>query len=204
MLVSDVPLVLTSMQEKCESLMGQDRGCRPGGPISLIPGDECVLLSLLLWGVLHYCPRTKPLSSGPTAPSGIHLFSALKSALSGRHFRSNEEVQLAVENFLPSLGHRFSAGWFLEIDFTVRQMFQCRWRICEKVAKSLYFVMPLYVSVCNKASFLKIMTKLTFEASLVLSSIIVKKFDFEILMKHDISELVKKSFSEPIPQEKVC
>ncbi|GBM72042.1 hypothetical protein AVEN_89796-1 [Araneus ventricosus] len=47
-------------------------------------------------------------------------------------------------------GHRFLLGWFLEIDFTVRQM--CRWRICGEIAKSLYFVMSLYVSVCNKAS----------------------------------------------------
>ncbi|GBM62916.1 hypothetical protein AVEN_22325-1 [Araneus ventricosus] len=50
-------------------------------------------------------------------------------------------------------GQRFLPAWFLEIDFTVRQMFQCRWRICGKIAKSLYFVMPLYVSVCNKTFF---------------------------------------------------
>ncbi|GBM14072.1 hypothetical protein AVEN_209961-1 [Araneus ventricosus] len=40
----DDPIVLTSMQEKGESLIGQDRGARPGDPISPILGDECVLL----------------------------------------------------------------------------------------------------------------------------------------------------------------
>ncbi|GBM03540.1 hypothetical protein AVEN_95428-1 [Araneus ventricosus] len=42
------------------------------------------------------------------APSDFHLFPAMKLALSGRRFRSNEEVQ-----------HRFLPGWFLEINFTV-------------------------------------------------------------------------------------
>ncbi|GBN56179.1 hypothetical protein AVEN_82275-1 [Araneus ventricosus] len=41
---SEVPIVLTSMQERGESLMGQDWGCRRGDPISPLPGDECVLL----------------------------------------------------------------------------------------------------------------------------------------------------------------
>ncbi|GBM35500.1 hypothetical protein AVEN_257198-1 [Araneus ventricosus] len=31
--------------------MGQDRSCRLGDPIPPIPGDECVLLCPLLWGV---------------------------------------------------------------------------------------------------------------------------------------------------------
>ncbi|GBM67124.1 hypothetical protein AVEN_194989-1 [Araneus ventricosus] len=60
---SDVPIVLISMQEKSQSLMGQDRGCRVGYPISPISGDECVLLCPLLCGVLHYRPRTKPLEA---------------------------------------------------------------------------------------------------------------------------------------------
>ncbi|GBN90602.1 hypothetical protein AVEN_217014-1 [Araneus ventricosus] len=38
---SDVPIVLISMQEKEESLMGLDRGCKPGGPVSPITSDEC-------------------------------------------------------------------------------------------------------------------------------------------------------------------
>ncbi|GBN23297.1 hypothetical protein AVEN_12447-1 [Araneus ventricosus] len=38
----------------------------------------------------------------------------IKLALIGRHFRNNEEVQLAVE--LTSLaGHRFLTGWFLNL-----------------------------------------------------------------------------------------
>ncbi|GBN95379.1 hypothetical protein AVEN_144829-1 [Araneus ventricosus] len=60
---SDVPIALTSMQEKGESLMGQDRVCMPGDPISPIPGDECVLLCPLLCGVLHYRQRTKTLEA---------------------------------------------------------------------------------------------------------------------------------------------
>ncbi|GBM18754.1 hypothetical protein AVEN_44312-1 [Araneus ventricosus] len=57
---SDFLVVLTSMQEKGESLMGQDRGCRPADSISPMLGDECVLLCPLLCGVLHYRPRTNP------------------------------------------------------------------------------------------------------------------------------------------------
>ncbi|GBN81340.1 hypothetical protein AVEN_59622-1 [Araneus ventricosus] len=60
---SDDPIVLTSMQGKNESLMGQDQGCRPSDPISPIPANECVLLCSLLCGVLHYRPGTKPLNS---------------------------------------------------------------------------------------------------------------------------------------------
>ncbi|GBL84722.1 hypothetical protein AVEN_191164-1 [Araneus ventricosus] len=94
--------------------MGQDRVCRPGNTISPIPGDECVLLCPLLCGVLHSRPRTKPLESYCHSCSLVisvisfgtclHLFPAMKSALSVRHFRSNEEVQRAVKNFLRSLG----------------------------------------------------------------------------------------------------
>ncbi|GBO26585.1 hypothetical protein AVEN_81001-1 [Araneus ventricosus] len=91
------------MQEKDESLMGQERGCRPGDPISPIPGDECVLLCPLLCGILRYHPRTKPLEvychscnlviSIRSFGTHLHLFPALKSVLSVLHFRSNEEVQ---------------------------------------------------------------------------------------------------------------
>ncbi|GBM34259.1 hypothetical protein AVEN_60597-1 [Araneus ventricosus] len=127
-----------------------DRGYRPGDPISPIPGEECVLFCLLLDGVLHYRPRTKPL-----VPFGTHLFlfPTLKSALSGRHFQSNEGVRQAVKNFLRPLSTDFyQAGFFKLTDFTVRQMYQCRWRTCWKIAKKLYSVMTLYVSYWNKAS----------------------------------------------------
>ncbi|GBN43296.1 hypothetical protein AVEN_89365-1 [Araneus ventricosus] len=105
------------MQEKGESVIGQDRGCRPGDSISSILGDECVLMCPLLCGVLHYRPRTKTLEAYCHSCSlqislrsfftHLHLFPALKSALSGRHFRSNEEVQQVVKNFLRSLGTDF-------------------------------------------------------------------------------------------------
>ncbi|GBM05168.1 hypothetical protein AVEN_22307-1 [Araneus ventricosus] len=57
---SDFPIVLTSMQEKDERMIGQDRSCRTGDSISPIQGDECAVLCPLLFGVLHYRPRTKP------------------------------------------------------------------------------------------------------------------------------------------------
>ncbi|GBO00260.1 hypothetical protein AVEN_59794-1 [Araneus ventricosus] len=105
--------------------MGQDQGCRLGGPISPIPGDEFVLLCLLLCEVLYYRPRTKPLEAYSHSCSlvirlryfgtHLHLFPALKSALSGRHFRSNEEVRLAVKNFQRSLGTDFYQDGFLTL-----------------------------------------------------------------------------------------
>ncbi|GBM25792.1 hypothetical protein AVEN_188389-1 [Araneus ventricosus] len=60
---SDVPIVLTSLKEKGESLMGQDRGCRPSDPISPIPGNEYVLLYPVLCGILHYRSKTKSLNA---------------------------------------------------------------------------------------------------------------------------------------------
>ncbi|GBM03633.1 hypothetical protein AVEN_203198-1 [Araneus ventricosus] len=109
------------MQEKGESL----RSCRPGDPISSIPGDECVLLCALLCGILYYRPITKPLEAYCHSCSllttvrffGTHLrlLPALKSALSGRHFRSNEDVRRAVKNFLHSLGTDFHQDCFLKL-----------------------------------------------------------------------------------------
>ncbi|GBN70099.1 hypothetical protein AVEN_113574-1 [Araneus ventricosus] len=49
------------------------------------------------------------------APSDFHLFLALKSALSGRHFRSHEEVRQAVKNVLYSLGTDFYQDGFLKL-----------------------------------------------------------------------------------------
>ncbi|GBN75821.1 hypothetical protein AVEN_256865-1 [Araneus ventricosus] len=60
---SDVPIVFISMREKVESLMEQDWDCKTGQLICPIPGDECVLLCPLLYWILHYRLRTKPLDS---------------------------------------------------------------------------------------------------------------------------------------------
>ncbi|GBN58709.1 hypothetical protein AVEN_237245-1 [Araneus ventricosus] len=60
---SDVQIELTSMQEEGESLMGQDRVCRPGDSISPIQGDECVLWCPFLCRVFHYRLRTELLNS---------------------------------------------------------------------------------------------------------------------------------------------
>ncbi|GBM54321.1 hypothetical protein AVEN_145930-1 [Araneus ventricosus] len=45
----------------------------------------------------------------------LHLFPALKSPLSGHHFRNNEEMQQAV-NFLRSLGTDFHQDGFLKLN----------------------------------------------------------------------------------------
>ncbi|GBM72388.1 hypothetical protein AVEN_96532-1 [Araneus ventricosus] len=45
----------------------------------------------------------------------LHLFSAAKSTLSGRHFRSNEELRQAVKNYLRSLGTDFYQDGFLKL-----------------------------------------------------------------------------------------
>ncbi|GBL81440.1 hypothetical protein AVEN_182277-1 [Araneus ventricosus] len=82
---SDVSIVLTSMREKGESLMEEDRACRPSDPIFPIPGDECVpycVGSCII--VQKQNPSTQDPISDPTAPSDFHLSHALKSALLGR------------------------------------------------------------------------------------------------------------------------
>ncbi|GBL99394.1 Histone-lysine N-methyltransferase SETMAR [Araneus ventricosus] len=56
-----------------------------------------------------------PAYSPDLAPSDFHLFPALKLELSGRHFRSNEEVHLAVKNFLRSLGTDFYQDGFSKL-----------------------------------------------------------------------------------------
>ncbi|GBN41753.1 hypothetical protein AVEN_129758-1 [Araneus ventricosus] len=113
------------MQDKGESLMGQDRVCRPCDTISPILGDECVLMCPLMCGDLQYRPKSKPLEAFCHSYSlmisvrsfGTHgrLFPALKSALLERHFRSNEEVQEAVRNFLRLLGTDLYQDGFLNL-----------------------------------------------------------------------------------------
>ncbi|GBM28449.1 hypothetical protein AVEN_33902-1 [Araneus ventricosus] len=88
MFESDILIVLTSMPEEGESLIRQDRGCRPGDTVSSIPGNECVLfLSLAAWDLVLSCKNKTPkLWSGHTAQSDFNLFPTLKSTLSGPHF----------------------------------------------------------------------------------------------------------------------
>ncbi|GBL78964.1 hypothetical protein AVEN_48929-1 [Araneus ventricosus] len=50
-----------------------------------------------------------------SCPVRLSPFPALKSALSGRHFRSNEEVLKAVKNFLRSPGTDFYQDGFLKL-----------------------------------------------------------------------------------------
>ncbi|GBM29879.1 hypothetical protein AVEN_110382-1 [Araneus ventricosus] len=90
------------------------------------------------------CERLDHLAYSPDlAPSDFHLLPASKSALSGRHFRSNEEVRRGVKNFQRNAGRRFLLGWFLEIDFNVQQTYQ--WRICGEIAPKFVFC---YANVC--------------------------------------------------------
>ncbi|GBN06927.1 Histone-lysine N-methyltransferase SETMAR [Araneus ventricosus] len=57
----------------------------------------------------------RPVYSPDLTPSDFHLFPALKSALSGRHFRSNKEVRQALRNFLLSLDTDFYQDGFLKL-----------------------------------------------------------------------------------------
>ncbi|GBL93454.1 hypothetical protein AVEN_59660-1 [Araneus ventricosus] len=112
------------MQGKGASLMGQDWGCMPGDLVSPIQGDECVLLCPCCVGscfivqeqnleaYYHSCSLVISVRSFGTH---LHIFPALKSALSGRHFRSNEEVRQAVKNFLRSLSTDFYQDGFFEL-----------------------------------------------------------------------------------------
>ncbi|GBM38409.1 hypothetical protein AVEN_260799-1 [Araneus ventricosus] len=50
-----------------------------------------------------------------SCPIILSSFPTLKSALSGRRFRSSEEVQQAMKNFLRSLGADFYQDGFLKL-----------------------------------------------------------------------------------------
>ncbi|GBO14129.1 hypothetical protein AVEN_183374-1 [Araneus ventricosus] len=109
------------MQEKGESLLRQDWGCGLGDPIPPIPGS---FVSLAVWGpslsskyntTQAYCHSCSVVVSVRSFGSRRHLFPALKLALLGRHFRSNEEVHLAVKNYLRSLGIDFDQDGFTKL-----------------------------------------------------------------------------------------
>ncbi|GBM36413.1 hypothetical protein AVEN_56862-1 [Araneus ventricosus] len=102
--------------------MEQDRGCKPGDPIYPSQATNGFFLCPLLCGVLHYRTRTKPLEAychscglEISVRHPFHLFPALKSALSGCHFQSNEKLQKDVKNFLRSLGTDFYQDGFLKL-----------------------------------------------------------------------------------------
>ncbi|GBM93135.1 hypothetical protein AVEN_111780-1, partial [Araneus ventricosus] len=57
---SDIPIVLTSAQEKGSSLIG---AVGRASKLSNSRRRMCSFLSLATKGVLHYCPRRKPLDS---------------------------------------------------------------------------------------------------------------------------------------------
>ncbi|GBM06218.1 hypothetical protein AVEN_269621-1 [Araneus ventricosus] len=114
--------------------------------VSTAPPAECDILNFLVTGNLGCFQDIEvALVSGVKLCTISSLVMILK--------RKREMKRCGACEELPSLtGRRFFPGWFLEIDFTVRQMDQCRWRICGKIAKGLHIVMPIYVSVCNEAS----------------------------------------------------
>ncbi|GBO16500.1 hypothetical protein AVEN_173856-1 [Araneus ventricosus] len=60
----------------------------------------------------------RPVYSPDLTPPDFHLFPELKSELSGRYYRSNEEVRQALRNFLNfllSLGTDFYQDGFLKL-----------------------------------------------------------------------------------------
>ncbi|GBM70038.1 hypothetical protein AVEN_174537-1 [Araneus ventricosus] len=95
---SDVPVVLTSMQEKDASLMGQDRGCRP--VIQSLPSQArsvffcapCCVGSCII--VQEQDPSTQDPWSGPTAPSDF-LFSYIEVNTIGTSL-PNKLIKLAL------------------------------------------------------------------------------------------------------------
>ncbi|GBN10413.1 hypothetical protein AVEN_12166-1 [Araneus ventricosus] len=108
------------MQGKDESLMGLQAGCFN---LSHFSRRMCCLVSLAVWGLalspkiikMHYCHSCSLVVSVRSFSTHLHLFHTLKSELSGRHFRSNEEVRLAVKNFFRSLGTDFYQAGFLKL-----------------------------------------------------------------------------------------
>ncbi|GBM35347.1 hypothetical protein AVEN_90668-1 [Araneus ventricosus] len=107
------------MQEKRGSMMSQDRGSRQD--IQSLPSQA----TNVCFCVGACIPRTKPLEayfyscslviSVMSFGTRLHLFPALKSVLSGRHFQGNEEVQQAQKNFLRSLGTDFFQNGFFKL-----------------------------------------------------------------------------------------
>ncbi|GBM19568.1 hypothetical protein AVEN_369-1 [Araneus ventricosus] len=84
---SDVPIVLTSMQEKGESLMGKNGA---GGRVIQFPPSQATnvfFFSPLLCGSLHYRPRAKPLNSRalvePYSPIRLLPFSCTELSTTG-------------------------------------------------------------------------------------------------------------------------
>ncbi|GBM55260.1 hypothetical protein AVEN_18080-1 [Araneus ventricosus] len=80
--------------------------------------------SLAVWGLALsfknkplkvYCHTCSLVISVRSFGTHSHLFPALKSALSGRHFRSHEEVRQAVMTFLRSVGTDFYQDGFLNL-----------------------------------------------------------------------------------------
>ncbi|GBN19879.1 hypothetical protein AVEN_73521-1 [Araneus ventricosus] len=76
-----------------------------------------------------------------SAPRYCDILTKLMSAI-----RLTQETRLLRRGVLflddnAIAGPQFLPGLFLEINLTLRQMYQGRWRICGEIAKSLYFVM---------------------------------------------------------------
>ncbi|GBM88006.1 hypothetical protein AVEN_82463-1 [Araneus ventricosus] len=72
----------------------------------------CSSVFLAVWGLAlssknktlqAYCHSCTLVISEKSFGTHLHLFPALKFELSGRHFRSNEEVRQYVKNYLRSL-----------------------------------------------------------------------------------------------------
>ncbi|GBN10767.1 hypothetical protein AVEN_135959-1 [Araneus ventricosus] len=84
----------------------------------------CSFMSLAVWGLAlssknktprGLLPFLQPCDQRKNLGIHLHLFPTLKSAQSGRHFRSNEEVRLAVKNFLRLLGTIFQQDALLKL-----------------------------------------------------------------------------------------
>ncbi|GBM93761.1 hypothetical protein AVEN_51610-1 [Araneus ventricosus] len=104
--------------------------------------------TFVAWDRINWITLLQPRS----CPIRLSPFSYFEVSTIGRRFRSNEEVRHVVKNFLRSLGTDFSQKCFLKLISRYDKFIYVGGEYVEKIAKGLYFVMPLYVSVCNKAS----------------------------------------------------
>ncbi|GBM43198.1 hypothetical protein AVEN_50115-1 [Araneus ventricosus] len=142
---SDIPIVLTSLQEKGESLMGQGQKNSKCRTVTLIacddPEKKVISLSSTASSVLGLLPFLQSCDQGARGPPEKNLpaynLSSFPIRLSPFFFNEVRTVRTSLpkqyrsatgcEELASLAGNRFLLVWFLEIDFTVRQKYQCRW-----------------------------------------------------------------------------
>jgi hypothetical protein len=73
-----------------------------------------------------------PLYSPDLAPRDFHIFGPLKEVMGGKSFRSNEEVQQAVHEWLHSQAKDFFFQRYPCISEALDHLYGLQWRLCRK------------------------------------------------------------------------